>query len=46
MKYVYACLEYAYAYVKHAHAYTPRNTVLKQAINNNQTKPSMLIIQD
>ena len=44
MKYAYACLKDVYAYIKHAHAYTPRNTVLKQARNNNQTKPSMLLI--
>ena len=27
-----------------AHIHTPRNTVFKQVTNNNQTKPSMLLI--
>ena len=44
MKYAYASLEYVYAYIKHTHAYTSRNIVLMQVINNNQTKPSMLLI--
>ena len=39
-----ASLKYVYTYIKNAHTYTPRNTVLKQVTNNNQTKPSMLII--
>ena len=44
LEYAYACLKYVYIYIKHAHAYTLRNTVLKQVINNNQIKPSMLLI--
>ena len=35
--------EYAYACLEHVYIYMPRNTVLKQEQNNNQTKPSMLL---